>query len=40
MSDVILEMAIIVLGKIDEFDAKKEEWLQYTERLGPFFIAN
>ena len=33
-------MATPVLGKIDKFDRHKEEWLQYVERLGLFFIAN
>ena len=33
-------MATPVLGKIDEFDRHKEEWPQYVERLGFFFIAN
>ena len=28
------------LGKIEEFDGKKEEWVQYVERLSHFFIAN
>ena len=28
------------LGKVDEFDASKEEWLQYEERLAQFFLAN
>ena len=29
-----------IFGKIDDFDYKKEEWSQYTERLGHFFGAN
>ena len=33
-------MATPVLGKIDEFNQHKEEWPQYVERLGFFFIAN
>ena len=28
------------LGKIEEFDGKKEEWVPYVERLSHFFIAN
>ena len=28
------------LGKVDEFDASKEEWPQYEERLTHFFQAN
>ena len=27
-------------GKVDEFDASKEEWAQYEERLMQFFLAN
>ena len=27
-------------GKIGKFDATKEEWTQYTERLNYFFVAN
>ena len=26
--------------KVDEFDASKEEWAQYEERLTQFFLAN
>ena len=33
-------MATPVLGKIDEFDRHKEEWLQYGEHLGFFFSAS
>ena len=29
-----------VFGKVDEFDATKEEWTQYVERLEHFFVAN
>ena len=29
-----------LLGKIDEFDASKEEWPQYVERVSHFFTAN
>ena len=29
-----------ILGKIDEYDADKEDWQQYVERLEHFFIAN
>ena len=28
------------LGKVEEFDAGREEWSQYVERLGHFFAAN
>ena len=30
----------VVFGKAGEFDAAKEEWSQYVERLGHFFEAN
>ena len=29
-----------VYGKIDEFNAECEDWMQYTERLTQYFIAN
>lgn len=29
-----------ILGKVEEFDSKKEEWSQYVERLDHFFAAN
>ena len=29
-----------VFGRIDEFDSKKEDWPQYTERLNHFLAAN
>ena len=29
-----------MLGKLEEFDATKEDWPQYVERLGYFFKAN
>ena len=29
-----------MFGKVDEFDASKEEWSQYVERLTHFFLAN
>ena len=29
-----------LLGKAEEFDSAKEEWSQYVERLGYFFVAN
>ena len=29
-----------MLGKIEEFDALKEEWPQYVERMDHFFAAN
>ena len=28
------------IGKIEEFDPKKEDWPSYVERLGHFFTAN
>ena len=28
------------LGRIGEFDKTREEWPQYVERLGHFFVAN
>ena len=28
------------VGKVEEFDASREEWSQYAERLGHFFEAN
>ena len=31
---------VATFGKIGEFDATKEEWTQYTERLDYFFVAN
>ena len=30
----------VVFGKVGEFDAAREEWPQYVERLGHFFEAN
>ena len=27
-------------GKVEEFDNSREDWLQYEERLGHFFVAN
>ena len=33
-------MATVPFGHIREFDSSKEEWLQYEERLGHFFVAN
>ncbi len=29
-----------LLGRLDEFDASKEEWPQYVERVSHFFAAN
>ena len=29
-----------LLGKIEEFNPKKEDWRQYLERLEEFFVAN
>lgn len=28
------------LGRVDEFDGTKDDWLQYVERLEHFFAAN
>ena len=33
-------MMAAVFDKVGEFDAAKEEWPQYVERLGHFFEAN
>ena len=33
-------MAVATLGKVEEFDGTKEDWPQYIERLGHFFVAN
>ena len=33
-------MAALAFGKIEEFDLKEEEWPQYVERLGHYFVAN
>ena len=30
----------MLLGKVEEFDPKKEEWSQHVERLGHFFEAD
>ena len=29
-----------ILGKIEKFDRKREEWLQYVELLDHFFVVN
>ena len=29
-----------VFGTISEFDSKKEDWIQYVERLNHYFTAN
>ena len=29
-----------VFGKVDKFDGSEEEWTQYVECLGHFFVAN
>ena len=29
-----------LLGKMEEFDASREEWTQYVERMDHFFAAN
>ena len=36
----IFFITMATLGKVDEFDASKEEWPQYKERLTHFFQAN
>ena len=28
------------LGRVDEFDGAKDDWLQYVERLEHFYTAN
>ena len=33
-------MAAVTLGRVDEFDGMKDDWLQYVERLEHFFMAN
>ena len=38
--DFPLLIMMATFGKIDEFDASKEEWSQYVERLTQFFLAN
>ena len=32
--------AIATLGRVDEFDGTRDDWLQYVERLEHFFSAN
>ena len=32
--------AIGTLGRVDEFDGTRDDWLQYVERLEHFFSAN
>ena len=34
------ESGMAATGKIDEFDRDKEDWPQYVERVGHFFVAN
>ncbi len=29
-----------LLGRLEDFDKSKEDWTQYAERMGHFFIAN
>ena len=36
----IFPIIMATLGKVDEFNASKEEWPQYEERLTHFFQAN
>ena len=33
-------MTTATLGRVDEFDSSKDDWLQYVERLEHFFVAN
>lgn len=33
-------MMAVTVGKVEEFNAEKEDWLQYEERLGHFLVAN
>ena len=33
-------MAVATLRKVGEFDSSKEDWPQYVERMGHFFVAN
>ena len=33
-------MAVTMIDKIEEFNRTKENWQQYVERLGFFFVAN
>ncbi|CAC5401678.1 unnamed protein product [Mytilus coruscus] len=41
MGDVAAPISIpISYGRIDEFDDNSEDWIQYTERLNHYFIAN
>ena len=35
----LLAMAALI-GKVEDFDSKKEEWSQYEQRLEHFFLAN
>ena len=30
----------VLLGRLEDFDKSKEDWTQYAERMGHFFIAN
>lgn len=32
--------ATVTLGRVDEFDGTRDDWLQYIERLEHFFVAN
>ena len=36
----VTETMAATLGKVEEFDSNREEWSQYVERLGHFFLAN
>ena len=31
---------VSILGKVEEFDRKREEWSQYVERLDHLFVTN
>ena len=39
-SRVVIGMVATTFGRVEEFDANREEWSQYVERLGHFFEAN
>ena len=38
--DFPLLIMMATFGKVDKFDASKEEWSQYVECLTHFFLAN
>ena len=33
-------MAVVLLGRVEEFNGAKEDWQQYIERLEHFYAAN